>query len=98
MSFVADRTFSGSVGLSFTAYGGTGTRTNQNVTGTLVIATGKTGSSTTKGDITYTVKAGDEVAKGTTLFLVGENNKKLVYQITKDGTYINPMEMLSING
>ena len=62
LSFVADRTFSGSVVLSFTAYGGTGTRTNQNVTGTLVIATGKTGSSTTKGDITYTVKAGDEVA------------------------------------
>lgn len=44
------------------------------------------------------VKAGDEVAKGTTLFLVSENNKKLVYQITKDGSYINPMEMLSING
>ncbi len=62
LSFVADRTFSGSVELSFTAYGGTGTRTNQSVTGTLVIATGKTGSSTTKGDITYTVKAGDEVA------------------------------------
>ena len=62
LSFVADRTFSGSVELSFTAYGGTGTRTNQNVTGTLVVATGKTGSSTTKGDITYTVKAGDEVA------------------------------------
>ena len=62
LSFVADRTFSGSVELSFTAYGGTGTRTNQNVTGTLVIATGKTGSSTTKGDITYTVEAGDEVA------------------------------------
>ncbi len=62
LPFVADRTFSGSVELSFTAYGGTGTRTNQNVTGTLVIATGKTGSSTTKGDITYTVKAGDEVA------------------------------------
>ena len=40
LSFVADRTFSGSVELSFTAYGGTGTRTNQNVTGTLVIATG----------------------------------------------------------
>ena len=62
LSFVADKSFSGSVELSFTAYGGTGTRTNQNVTGTLVIATGKTGSSTTKGDITYTVKAGDEVA------------------------------------
>ena len=40
LSFVADRTFSGSVELSFTAYGGTGTRTNQNVTGTLVITTG----------------------------------------------------------
>ena len=62
LSFVADKSFSGSVELSFTAYGGTGTRTNQNVTGTLVIATGKTGSSTTKGDITYTVKAGEEVA------------------------------------
>ena len=62
LSFVADKSFSGSVELSFTAYGGTGTRTNQNVTGTLVIATGKTGSSTAKGDVTYTVKAGDEVA------------------------------------
>ena len=62
LSFVADRTFSGSVELSFTAYGGTGTRTNQNVTGTLVITTDKTGSSTAKGDVTYTVKAGDEVA------------------------------------
>ena len=60
LSFVADRTFSGSVELSFTAYGGTGTRTNQNATGTLVITTDKTGSSTAKGDVTYTVKAGDE--------------------------------------
>ena len=62
LSFVADKSFSGSVELRFTVYGGTGTRTNQNVTGTLVITTDKTGSSTTKGDITYTVKAGDEVA------------------------------------
>ena len=62
LSFVADRTFSGSITLNFTVYGGTGTRTNQNVTGTLVIATDKTGSSTAKGDVTYTVKAGDEVA------------------------------------
>ena len=60
LSFVADRSFSGSVELSFTAYGGTGTRTNQNVTGTLVITSGK--SSSAKGDITYTVKAGEEVA------------------------------------
>ena len=59
---MADRTFSGSITLNFTVYGGTGTRTNQNVTGTLVITTDKTGSSTAKGDVTYTVKAGDEVA------------------------------------
>lgn len=44
------------------------------------------------------VKAGDEVAKGTTLFLIGENNKQLAYQIMKDGVYISPTEMLSING
>ena len=60
LSFVADRTFSGSITLNFTVYGGTGTRTNQNVTGTLVITSGK--SSSAKGDITYTVKAGEEVA------------------------------------
>ena len=60
LSFVADKSFSGSITLNFTVYGGTGTRTNQNVTGTLVITTDKTGSSTAKGDVTYTVKAGDE--------------------------------------
>ena len=60
LSFVADKSFSGSITLNFTAYGGTGTRTNQNATGTLVITTDKTGSSTAKGDVTYTVKAGDE--------------------------------------
>ena len=62
LSFVADKSFSGSITLNFTVYGGTGTRTNQNVTGTLVITTDKTGSSTAKGDVTYTVKAGDETA------------------------------------
>ena len=62
LSFVADKSFSGSITLNFTVYGGTGTRTNQNVTGTLVITTDKTSSSTAKGDVTYTVKAGDEVA------------------------------------
>lgn len=60
LSFVADKSFSGSITLNFTVYGGTSTRTNQNVTGTLVITTDKTGSSTAKGDVTYTVKAGDE--------------------------------------
>lgn len=49
-----------------------------------------------KGDVQ--VKEGDEVAKGTTLFLIGENNKKLGYQIMKDGAYIKPTDMLLING
>lgn len=49
-----------------------------------------------KGDMQ--VNTGDEVVRGTTLFLIGENNTQLGYQIMKDGSYINPMDMLSING
>jgi len=44
------------------------------------------------------VKIGDEVVQGTTLFLIGEENTQLGYQIKKDGTYINPTDVLSING
>ncbi len=44
------------------------------------------------------VKVGDEVAQGRTLFLVGNDNKQLIYQIMKDGGYIKPTDMLSING
>ena len=63
LSFVADKAFtSGSITLSFTLYGGTGSRTNQSTTGTLKITSGKSSSTTSKGDITYTVKAGEEVA------------------------------------
>ena len=64
LSFVADKTFtSGSITLTFTLYGGSGSRTNQSTTGTLTITSGKSSSSsTTKGDISYTVKASEEVA------------------------------------
>ena len=63
LSFVADKAFtSGSITLSFTLYGGTGSRTNQSTTGTLKITSGKSSSTTSRGDITYTVKAGEEVA------------------------------------
>lgn len=44
------------------------------------------------------VKKGDSVAQGTTLFIIGEENTKLGYQMLKDGTYINPMDMLAISG
>lgn len=49
-----------------------------------------------KGDAI--VKPGDDVVQGTTLFLIGENNTQLGYQMMRDGVYISPMEMLSISG
>ena len=61
LSFVSDKSFSGPVKLSFTVYGGSGSKTNQSASGTLIIST--TGSSSSsKGDISYTVKANDEVS------------------------------------
>ena len=60
LSFVADKSFSGSIEITFKAYGGKNNKTSDSVTGTLKITSSKSGSS--KGDITYTVKAGEEVA------------------------------------
>jgi septal ring factor EnvC (AmiA/AmiB activator) len=44
------------------------------------------------------VKQGDKVVQGTSLFLIGEDNTGLGYQMLKDGNYISPMEMLAISG
>ena len=49
------------------------------------------------------VKVGDEVIRGTLLFELGtdeddENASRMGYQIIKDGEYINPTEVLEING
>ncbi|MCH5269418.1 MAG: peptidoglycan DD-metalloendopeptidase family protein [Lachnospiraceae bacterium] len=44
------------------------------------------------------VKVGDEVSKGTTLFLIGENNKQLIYQIMQDDVYISPMDIMYTPG
>lgn len=44
------------------------------------------------------VKQGDTIMQGVTIFVVGENNLTLGYQITKEGAYINPMEMMEIEG
>ena len=61
LSFVSDKSFSGPIKLTFTVYGGSGSKTNQSASGTLIIST--TGSSSSsKGDITYTVKANDSVS------------------------------------
>lgn len=44
------------------------------------------------------VKVGDEVVRGATLFVIGEDNTKLGYQIMQEETYINPEDMVEING
>ena len=62
LSFVADKSFTGTITLTFTLYGGTGSKTNQSTTGTLKITVSKSGSTSSKGDINYTVKAGEEVS------------------------------------
>lgn len=49
-----------------------------------------------KGDVK--VKQGETVSPGTTIFLIDEGNTRLGYQMMKDGAYIDPMDMLSING
>ena len=49
-----------------------------------------------KGDVQ--VKVGDEVASGTTIFIMAEDNSDLGYQIILDDRYINPSDIISING
>ncbi|MBR4671288.1 MAG: M23 family metallopeptidase [Butyrivibrio sp.] len=44
------------------------------------------------------VSEGDEVDRGDILFVVDGNNTKLGYQIQKDDNYINPEELIEING
>lgn len=44
------------------------------------------------------VKAGSEVARGAILYVVGEENTDTGYSISRDNTYIDPMEMIEING
>ena len=49
-----------------------------------------------KGEIK--VKQGETVKQGSTLFLIDEENNRLGYQMMKDGSYINPMDMIEISG
>ena len=52
-----------SIEIGFTVYGGSGNNTNQYAEGTLALEVSKSGSSSSsKGDITYTVKANDSVS------------------------------------
>ena len=44
------------------------------------------------------VRAGDEVASGTTLFMVTEDNRQLGYQIKENDVYIDPTTIIAIKG
>lgn len=44
------------------------------------------------------VKQGDVVNQGTPLFIIGEENTELGYQIMQDGNYIDPMDIMDIKG
>lgn len=44
------------------------------------------------------VKEGDEVVRGAILYVLGEDNTELGYQITYDEKYIDPMELINIDG
>ncbi len=44
------------------------------------------------------VKVGDEVTRGSILYVIGEENTDMAYSIKEEDTYIDPMEMIEING
>lgn len=44
------------------------------------------------------VKEGDAVVKGAILYVIGEDNTELGYQITYEEKYIDPMELINIDG
>lgn len=44
------------------------------------------------------VEAGSAVEKGTALFAIGEENMEIGYSVSKDGSYLDPMEIIEIKG
>lgn len=44
------------------------------------------------------VKEGDEVVRGAILYVIGEENTELGYQITYDEKFMDPMELINIDG
>lgn len=44
------------------------------------------------------VKEGDEVVRSSIIYVIGDDNTELGYQIIYDGKYVDPMELLSIDG
>lgn len=44
------------------------------------------------------VKQGDVVFRGSALYIIEKDNLQLGYQMTRDGVYVNPMDVISISG
>lgn len=44
------------------------------------------------------VKEGDEVVRGAILYVIGEDNTELGYQIMYDERYVDPMDLVNIDG
>lgn len=44
------------------------------------------------------VREGDELVRGSILYVIGEENTELGYQITYDEKYMDPMDLLNIDG
>lgn len=44
------------------------------------------------------VKQGDEVMQGMTVYVMDSSSLKLGYQIMKDGVFVNPMDIIEIDG
>lgn len=44
------------------------------------------------------VREGDEVVRSSILFVIGEDNTELGYQIIYEGEYVDPMELINIDG
>ncbi len=81
---------------------GTGTVTSvdaDEVYGTkIIIDHGNGYQSVYRNGGTALVKNGEELGKGYILFSIGEDNQELGYQIMQDEEYIDPMQLIDING
>lgn len=44
------------------------------------------------------VEAGAAVEKGTALFVIDDNNTEIGYSVSKDGNYLDPMDIIEIKG
>ena len=44
------------------------------------------------------VNVGDEVVRGAIIFVGGEENNYLEYQLMQDGVFIEPMDIMDIEG